>query len=201
MGVAWTMGGVGLAALVLWLLYGPRLRAAITQRCGRQLVVWAPLLVWLRTVWGTYQVLAKVPSIYALSLPPDVSGTIDLFAPVVDIGFGRLAATPLDCLGMGGFLPQLIFLMLIPPLVLLIASPIILRGKGKELAATSLRLRMSVRLELLLPSALFITFLAYPMVSAQAFRARTCRKRIRDARVSMAGSPGSSGSSSESVDS
>ena len=175
MGVTWALLCGAAVALLAGLLFGPRLRRYIEQYHTRQLTKWAPLRVWARIVYGTYQILGKVPSIYQLSLPPGVTSAIASITPFIDIGVGGLSATPLECMGLGGFLPQLICYMLLPPITLVLAYPLIALT-SEAMTGTTMRARTLQRAERLLPFSLFISFLAFPMVSTQAFRAFVCEE-------------------------
>ena len=212
---------VAILAILVAQRYGAYLLHAVKSRFKRQLTKWAPLRVWIRIVWATYQVavlpiptpiphlfphatpdptrvsppahqvLSKVPIIYQLRLPLSVSVLIATILPIIDLGFDGLAAAPLQCMGLHGFLPQLIFHVLLPPIAFAFVSPFVggededgegegegnaetEHGVGKE-AGDGVKPTLKARIEAwgqrVLPLALFISFLAFPMVSTQAFRA------------------------------
>ena len=83
------------------------------QRYARQLTKWAPLKLQFRIVWGTYQVLSQVPTVYQLSMPSNVAYILSLITPIIDVGISELSTTMLQCVGFGGFLSQLTFVMLV----------------------------------------------------------------------------------------
>ena len=147
---------------------------AVYRKCGlryaRQLTRWKPLQNWLRIAWGCYQILIKIPATYQLSLPSDVADSIASITPVVDIGLGGIAAVPLQCLGFQGYLPQLIFAILLPPFALALAYPLMVeRSKAKTHKRSSRVSQVAKNAQQELPLALFISFLAFPVVSTQAY--------------------------------
>ena len=145
---------------------GPRFLFAVEGRCGVQLSRWAPPRDWLRILWGTYQVITKLPAVCQLgSLPASVSDLLALLTMAVDVGFESFSGVPLQCIGMQGFLARLIFYVVVPPTVLMLASPFIKRISGSE------RRRPQTWSKQMLPAALIISYLALPMVSTLAFRA------------------------------
>ena len=80
------------------------------------------------------------------------------------MGLDGISVTPFQCMGLGGFLPQLIVYMLLPPIALLLACSFVFMQQQPSKG----RRRMLDRAEQLLPLCLFISFIAFPMVSSQA---------------------------------
>ena len=62
----------------------------------------------------------QIPSVYEVTLPSDVRAALDEFSIYVTL-FLYEVGTPLTCIGLGGYLPKLIFFMLAPALVCLLA--------------------------------------------------------------------------------
>ena len=151
--------------------YGRGLYRKFKLRYARILTKWKPLKNWLRIVWGAYQMLTKIPTIYQLSLPSSVANFIASVTPAIDLGLGGVATVPLQCLGFKGYLPQLIFVMILPLVALALAHPLMVK---RSKAATSKKKRSSRATQVAkymqheLPLALFISFLAFPVVSTQA---------------------------------
>ena len=139
-------------------------------RYARSLAKWKPVKSCLRIVWGTYQILTKIPSTYQLSLPKAVADVIARIVPVIDLGLGNFAAVPLECLGFRGYLPQLLFVMMVPPFAVALAHPLVVsRERKTPIGQRTSRASVAVdhaRQEL--PVILFISFLAFPVVSSQA---------------------------------
>ena len=166
--VTWVLLTGAVASVVFYNRYGQDAYRKFKQRYGRQLTKWAPLENWVRILWGNYQILTKVPTIYQLSLPNAVTDAIAAILPAVDLGFGGVATVPLQCLGFHGYLPQLIFAMALPPIALALAYPLMVtRGKGVN-KRSSRASRVAKQMQQELPLALFISFLAFPVVSSQA---------------------------------
>ena len=69
------------------------------------------------------QVIALVPHIYSIALPASVKALLDSITVVVSISFG-FAATPMQCMGLGGYLPWLV-LTACTPLVLMGLAPLL----------------------------------------------------------------------------
>ena len=167
--VTWSLFASAIVFALLFHCYGQTFYRKLKQRYARQLTKWKPLMNWLRILWGTYQILSKVPTIYQLSLPTAVKNIIDFILPAVDLGLGGVSTVPLQCLGFRGYLPQLIFVMVLPPLALTFAYPLVVTRGKKELTKRSSRAsRVGQQMQQELPLALWISFLAFPVVSSQA---------------------------------
>ena len=60
-----------------------------------------------------YQIVAQIPSIYAVVLPDSSRYLLAAFDAGVSIGLDAVGV-PLQCLGLHGYLPRLIFFMVAP---------------------------------------------------------------------------------------
>ena len=130
-------------------------------------------------VW--LQVLTKVPSVYKLSLPSNVRSILAQIGNLCDIGLEPLVKLPIQCVGLHGFIHELraymvlpVFAMLCPLLFAVARKTVNARsspggGRDKDIIQCSKAIFMQA-----LPSILFITFLAFPLVSNQAFRGFAC---------------------------
>ena len=175
----WLM--VGFVGVCLFFLQrrASSLHRAIRVRFPRLLTRWMPLKGKLRIVWGSLQILYQMPAIYQLSLPRGVSDILEYLTPISDLGFDLLTTVPLECIGGGGFLPQLVVYLLLPLVVLGISYPLVVpRGQRHVHRAENRGSRASRAQELVgrnfrqgLPLALLISFLAFPVVSTKAFQA------------------------------
>ena len=149
--------------------YGRPLYRVFTRRYARTLTKWKPLRNWLRIVWGAYQMFTRIPTIYQLSLPSSVADFISAVTPAIDLGLGGVATVPLQCIGFKGYLPQLVFVMVMPLAALIIAYPLVVKRTNKPtLKRASRTTQVSKHMQQELPLALFISFLAFPVVSTQA---------------------------------
>ena len=153
--------------------YGRGFYRKFKFRYARTLTKWKPLKNWLRIVWGAYQMFTKIPTIYQLSLPSSVSDFIASVSPAIDLGLGGVATVPLQCLGFEGYLPQLVFVMILPLVSLAFAYPVVVtRGNSSTQTRSSKRsskaIQVANHMQQELPLALFISFLAFPVVSTQA---------------------------------
>ena len=113
-----------------------------------------------------YQIATKVPSIYDVALPPSSRAILESFGFVVDLGLD-VAVTPLECFGLHGFLPKLVFVTVMPALFVTI---LVLYGAAKSLRGVPMRTSLLG----LLPLVLKLLFAAYPIVSTVAFQAFDC---------------------------
>ena len=68
----------------------------------------------IKIVLGFYMIATKVDTIYSVALPADVRGLIESLTFVVSLGLGGVATTPLECLGLDGYVPRLLFWMIFP---------------------------------------------------------------------------------------
>ena len=207
LGVTIGLGAGGPAAVVAFLAL------------GRTAWRWLPLTVVARIrnfdadatpknkgkiVAAFYQVVTKVPSIYDVTLPADVSALLQRFSNVVTLGFEGVATTPIECMGLSGYVPRLLFWMIVPVvLVLLVVLGVRLSSVGKKrgVAVTSAAtetgadregsdesVEHSVALhvasdanereasffEKTLPFLLPLLFLLYPLVTKVAFDGFPC---------------------------
>ena len=183
----WLALGAAFSALCIEVICGKRVRRVAKRRYARQLTKWAPLKLQARIVWSTYQVLSQVPTIYQLSVPSSVASIIASLTPIFDVGIGGLTTMPLQCLGFGGFLAELIVTMLIPIVALVVTSlPIqsILRPKRSintsQTRRASRMKRAGKQAKRKLPLALFISFIVFPIVSTQV---QASSSRLTDAQL------------------
>ena len=98
-----------------------------------------------------------------------VSGQQRFPHQVLNLNIGGIGL-PLQCLGIGTYVQQLVFTMLTP---LLIGAMIIL---GFVLRSSFRKEGVRDALMAALPSLLSLTFLVFPMVSSAAFRVFSCEK-------------------------
>ena len=75
-------------------------------------------------------------AVYGVSMPADVRALLERLTVIVSLGMGSVATTPLECLGLGGYVPRLVFWMLFP----LVVTAVILCGVGASMLLKRLRL-------------------------------------------------------------
>ena len=191
-----TWGAVALGMTLLFAAphFGPRLSHSARHRFPRLLTKWVPLRDKIRIMWGSFQILYQVPIIYQLSLPLSVTRLLAAVNPMVNLGLDLLTTVPLECLGVGGFRPVLVVHLVLPLVVLGVTYPLVI-SSGRRIALKrdaqkrrKKRRRMksgasrgsrasrgqetvSHHFQQGLPVALFISFLAFPLVSTKAFQA------------------------------
>lgn len=152
------------AALGYCALHQPRILSALLR--AHKLIENFNLSTKLKILMAFYQVATKVPAIYVVTLPPSTRMILESFAVVVDVGLD-VAVTPLECVGMHGYLPRLAFFTLMPFLLCLALV-------GGAMARTLCGKSMHKGLLKVLPTVLKLLFVAYPIVSTVAFQAYEC---------------------------
>ena len=84
----------------------------LTSRVG-------PLLE--QIIMGFYQIATSVGRMYEVDLPNDVEAFLQSLSIIVTLGAEKLAATPLECMGLAGYQPRLLFWMILPAALALVA--------------------------------------------------------------------------------
>ena len=95
MAPSWVVLASGLALLLAAPRIGPSVTRTVRRRIPRLLTKWAPLKDKLRIVWGSFQIIYQVPTIYQLSLPASVTAIIESFTPIFSLGIDFLTTIPL----------------------------------------------------------------------------------------------------------
>ena len=184
MAPTWTAVASAILLLLATPHFGPRLARSARRAFPRLLTKWVPIRDKIRIMWGSFQIIYQVPIIYQLSLPRSVARLLEAIAPGINLGFDVLTTIPLECIGVGGFRPELVVHLLLPLVVLGFAYPLVVSTGHKKTKRVS-RLgrgdrgsRASQAQQVVghhfrqgLPLALFISFLAFPIVSTKAFQA------------------------------
>ena len=122
---------------------------------------------------GFYMIVTRIASVYGVELPSDVRAFLDNLTIVITLGLQGIATTPLECLGLAGYVPRLSFWMLVPPVV--IVAIIVGVGIEAKLAKAcpklfgsgntkDKKLGESLLVESL-PLVLKALFLAYPIIT------------------------------------
>ena len=159
--------------------------------------IWRRLRIKIKILFSFYQIATKVGETYLVTYPPSVESTLEIFS-FTNLELGGLGL-PLACTGLGGFENKLLFMMLAPAGLLLCTTLIgwARRDRSHERAAKESKasaasssserstrdslvdfqiLGVAVKHSTLaaLPTALRISFLAFPTVSSLAFKAFRC---------------------------
>ena len=72
-----------------------------------------------------YQLTTKVPRVYEVSLPSQVNAFLESLTGIISFGVGGIATTPLECLGLAGYMPRLVFWMVLPPVLVLVVVAVV----------------------------------------------------------------------------
>ena len=101
-------------------------------------------------------------------MPLAVKRLLSIFAVVVSFGISGVH-TPLECLGLHGYVNELLFWMLAPAVLTLL---IVIVAGGVALCQR--RLDRTALIELALPAVLRLLFVVYPLVTNVAFEGFPC---------------------------
>lgn len=144
-------------------------------------------------------IATKVHTVYSILMPAEVRALLAQLSFVVTLGVGGVATTPLECLGLSGYVPRLLFYMVFPIVVTVVllggvCVSMLLKKKEKKKARDSSAAAQhkssavedhgnrfnieeevdrtevgSTLIENVLPPFLQIMFLLYPLVTNVAF--------------------------------
>jgi hypothetical protein len=158
----------------------------------------------LKILLTFYQISTKVPIVFEVSFPADVKALLEFFSVAISFGLDGIAITPLECIGLSGYVPRLLFWMILPPVIMLaVLAVLALRGRlnssrraaansnaaqepGREnalhesepfpfhLAKEQEEQSSSSLFEKALPEILLLLFLLYPLVTNAAFEGFPC---------------------------
>ena len=128
-----------------------------------------------KIIVGFYMIATQVSSVYEVRLPQDVQQLLHSMTVVITVGIELgLRATPLACLGLHGYMPQLLFWMITPLLlvgliIIWAALSMAWKPEGNHEAPWSRAILLKAT-----PYALRLLFLVYPVVTQEAFKAFSC---------------------------
>ena len=127
----------------------------------------------LKIIVGFYMITTQVGSVYEVRLPEDVQRLLVRMATVVTLGIEViLRTTPLSCVGLPGYVPQLLFWMLTPMVLVLLILCVTLLWLAVQPQKLT-RWRQAVLLKAA-PLVLRLLFFMYPIVTQEAFKAFPC---------------------------
>ena len=112
-----------------------------------------------------------MPQIYDVALPNDVKVIVDLLSSIFTFGLQGVATTPLQCLGLGGYVIELLFWMGLP--VFAVSTVLITVVPWSVVQRLCFKAKVSL-LERVLPPVLQIMFVLYPLVMTAAFEGFPC---------------------------
>ena len=137
---------------------------------------------------------SQVGSVYEVQLPTDVQKLLIRMATIATLGLNLgLRVTPLACVGLDGFVAELIFWMVVPVvfvMIILVATwaRVVIHGRSRAsrsaMGARASRTSVGASgastatiwlvLQQAAPYALRLLFLLYPIVTRTAFQAFSC---------------------------
>ena len=163
--------GALVASVFLLMAYGtaycyrklPRRRKELLK----QLTETYTLATKLKVLIGFYMVATKVDDVYDVQLPNDVRLILKQLSLIFTLGIDLdLQTTPLECLGLEGYTPRMVFLTVAP--FVLVAC--VLAGVVVHFRLRHRRLTWQLVILRALPFALRLLFLIYPVVTQVAFQ-------------------------------
>jgi hypothetical protein len=82
----------------------------------------------LKIMFGFYQIATQVPRVNDVPMPthPNTVLLIERLSVVVSLGLQNVATTPLECVGLAGYLPRLLFWMIAPVVVTILVTLLVL---------------------------------------------------------------------------
>jgi len=154
----------------------------------------------LKLIAGCYQISTKISSVYEVSLPPDVNAFLERFSGFLTLGIQGVATSSLDCFGLSGYFPQLLFWLILPVVLVMLvvggvaAQSALKRRQRPTLAAVASTgpkddeshggaihiadinedQREASFFEKTLPAVLTLLFFLYPVVTKNAFDGFPC---------------------------
>jgi hypothetical protein len=194
----------GCLLLVTLLLYvRSRLSAKTIKRLSRMNASYTP---WnkLKILLTFFQISTQVPIVYEVTFPVEVNAILESFSYLVSFGLHGIATTPLECMGLGGYVPRLLFWMAVPPvsiIIVLVAVALWARlnerckcragmaasaDAGREVTSTEdeqvpfhlinghEETHRKSLFELSLPKVLGVLIILYPLVTRAAFEGFPC---------------------------
>ena len=155
----------------------------------------------IKIVLGFYQLVTKVPGVYEVTLPPDVSAVLETLSGWASFGLQGFATTPLECMGLAGYTYRLLAYMLVPAgviVLIIVSTSCCAKAKGERTSPDPTKGEHSRRegdhgaafhlqdskaraeerppnlFEECLPTMLAWLFIVYPMVTKVAFDGFPC---------------------------
>jgi hypothetical protein len=127
----------------------------------------------LKIMIGFYMIATKVDNVYEVELPADVKKFLARLSGWITLGVRGVETTPLECMGLSGHVPRLLFWILVPPVVIVIvvAGNMAARAWSKRRNGAA---PDGTLFEQSLPLVLKAMFLAYPVVTQVAFESFPC---------------------------
>ena len=116
----------------------------------------------------------KVEDVYEIELPQDVRNLLHILSVTVSFGVQGLAATPLACAGLSGYIPRLLFWTNVP-LLAACCVPLCIAGVRWWQFGWAACTRAEV-IEQSSPALLSLLFILYPIVTKVAFEAFPCHE-------------------------
>jgi hypothetical protein len=114
---------------VLWLWRN--LSAKCVARLKRIVITYTPEHK-TKIVFVFYQIATRIPRVYEVALPASVANALDTFSTVVTFGMENVAVTPLECMGLAGYVPRLLFWMTFPAAVTLVIVGYVVLSSGSR---------------------------------------------------------------------
>jgi hypothetical protein len=116
-------------ALMMVLVALRRLSSETVARLQHILIRYTPSNK-LKIVVVFYQIATRVPSVYEVSLPANIADVLDHFSTIVTLGLDNVAMAPLECMQLHGYVPRLLFWMVLPIVLTLAVVVFVILASG-----------------------------------------------------------------------
>ena len=164
------VGGLAAALVVSWRRCLPK---SVKERLLYAYSTFTPQ-VKLKTLIGFYMIATEISRVYEVALPDDTQALLHTISQLITLGIPMLLeSTPLECLNLRGYTPELLFWACLPfgvvfvMLMIALIRNLMLRN---EVSATA------VLLSAIRGGALQLLFLVYPILTTKAFEAFPCHE-------------------------
>ena len=128
----------------------------------------------LKICLGFYMIVCKVTSVYVITLPPIVTTVMIALDDVLSFGLDHLL-TPLECIGLSGYVAKLTFWVLLAPAGIVVLFIVLFLWLMVELGKPSRVRRFWEEFgQRFVSLGVRLLFLFYPVVSTVAFEAFAC---------------------------
>jgi hypothetical protein len=84
----------------------------------------------VKIVFVFYQLATQVPRVYDILMPYHVNAFLESTSVVVSLGLTSIETTPLECVGLAGYRPRLIFWIVVPIVLTLVVVGIVLSSSA-----------------------------------------------------------------------
>ena len=112
-----------------------RVKHAYKKRLDYIAEVYSPMAK-TRILFNFYMIVTKIGKVYSVFMPQEVRTALSYFSMAIAFGLNGVATTPLECLGLSGYVPRLIFWILLPIALCLIVFSVTATNHARKARMT-----------------------------------------------------------------